>query len=79
MASASTDTVKVSAEWPGTVAELHVGVGDTVAAEQEIITIESMKMLTPVLSPVAGTVAEILVEEGQFVDEGQAMLTVTAS
>ncbi len=79
MTSASTDTVVVSAEWPGTVAELHVGVGDTVEAEQEVITLESMKMLTPVLSPVAGTVAEILVEEGQFVDEGQAMLNITTS
>ncbi len=79
MTSASTDTVVVSAEWPGTVAELHVGVGDTVEAEQEIITLESMKMLTPVLSPAAGTVAEILVEAGQFVDEGQGLLTITTS
>lgn len=79
MTSASTDTVVVSAEWPGTVAELHVGVGDTVEPEQEIITIESMKMLTPVLSPVAGTVAEIQVEAGQFVDEGQTLLTITTS
>ena len=79
MASASTDAVVVSAEWPGTVAELHVGVGETVEAEQAVITLESMKMLTPVLSPTAGTVAEIVVEEGQFVDEGQTLLTITAS
>ena len=36
----------VLAEWPGRVAEVHVNVGDTVESDQELLTLESMKMLT---------------------------------
>jgi acetyl-CoA carboxylase biotin carboxyl carrier protein len=60
----------VTAEWPGRVAEIHVAVGDSVEADQEMITLESMKMLTPVVAPSAGTVTEIAVAVDDFVDEG---------
>ncbi len=64
----------VEAPWPGTVQEIAVSVGDPVTEEQEVLTLESMKMLTPVASPVAGTVAEVLVAVGDFVDEGALLL-----
>jgi biotin carboxyl carrier protein len=32
-----------------------------------------MKMLTPILSPADGTVSEIAVEQGQYVDEGTTL------
>lgn len=70
--------LEIRAEWPGRVAEIHVGVGDTVAAEQELITIESMKMLTPVPSPAAGTVQALDVAVDDFVDEGAVLLTLEA-
>lgn len=60
----------VQAEWPGRVAEIHVAVGDSVEAEQELFTLESMKMLTPIASPSAGQVSEILVAIDDFIDEG---------
>ena len=63
----------IKAEWPGVVSEIKVNVGDTVTADQEIIILESMKMLTPILSPVDGTVSEIAVEQGQYVDEGTTL------
>lgn len=63
----------VTAEWPGRVAELHVAVGDSVEAEQELFTLESMKMLTPIPAPRAGQVSEILVAVDDFVDEGAVM------
>jgi acetyl-CoA carboxylase biotin carboxyl carrier protein len=66
----------VKAEWPGVVSEIKVSVGDTVTEDQEIIILESMKMLTPILSPAAGTVAEIAVEQGQYVDEGTTLATL---
>jgi biotin carboxyl carrier protein len=59
----------VTAEWPGRVAEIHVAVGDKVEGEQEMVTLESMKMLTPVVAPSAGTVTEIAVAVDDFVDE----------
>lgn len=76
MTSTSTSTVDVKAEWPGRVAEFAVSVGDAVEEEQELLTIESMKMLTPVASPVAGTVAEISVEVDAFVDEGAVLMRI---
>ncbi len=67
----------VKAEWPGRVAEFHVVTGDSVEAEQELMTIESMKMLTPVPSPAAGTVAEIVVAIDDFVDEGVLLMRLS--
>jgi biotin carboxyl carrier protein len=69
--------LEVKAEWPGRVAEFHVAAGDAVQPEQELLTIESMKMLTPVPSPSAGTVAEIAVEIDDFVDEGALLVKLT--
>lgn len=70
-------TFDVTAPWPGRVAEIHVGVGDQVSEEQEIMTIESMKMLTPVPSPTSGEVAEIVAAIDEFVDEGVLLLRLT--
>ncbi|RJQ11517.1 MAG: biotin/lipoyl-binding protein [Dehalococcoidia bacterium] len=53
-----------------------VAVGDLVEVDQEVVTVESMKMLTPVPSPLAGRVAEIHVEVGGYVDEGALLLTL---
>jgi pyruvate dehydrogenase E2 component (dihydrolipoamide acetyltransferase) len=64
----------VKAEWPGKIAEIAVAVGDAVKAEQELLTLESMKMLTPVEAPADGTVAEILVELEAYVEEGETLL-----
>jgi biotin carboxyl carrier protein len=69
--------MEVVAEWPGVVAEVRVGPGDRVAAEDELLIIESMKMLTPVTSPSAGIVDAVHVEAGQFVDEGAPLLTLS--
>jgi biotin carboxyl carrier protein len=41
-----------------------------------VITLESMKMEIPVLSPVAGTVSEIAVTEGQQVAEGDLLIVL---
>ncbi len=67
----------VTAEWPGRVAEVHVAVGDSVRAEQELFTLESMKMLTPVTSPNDGQVTEVLVAIDDFVDEGAVLARLT--
>ncbi len=63
-------TIEVVAEWPGRVAEIHVTAGAVVADGDELVTLESMKMLTPVEAPAAGTVAEISVAVDDYVDEG---------
>jgi len=53
---------------PATVLEVSVSVGDTVAYEDELILIESMKMQVPVTAPVAGVVEEILVQPGDVIE-----------
>lgn len=56
-----------------------VKVGDTVAAEDPLIELESDKATMEVPSPVAGRIAAIAVKEGDRVSEGSAILTVEAA
>jgi biotin carboxyl carrier protein len=64
----------VLAEWPGLVKAIHVAVGDSVSGGDELVTLESMKMLTPVPAPGDGRVAEIMVQIEEYVDEGDALI-----
>ena len=70
--------VPVLSEIPGTVFKIEVEVGDEVAEEDPVVILESMKMEIPVGAPSAGRVAEILVEEGEPVEEGQEVAVIEA-
>ena len=63
--------IKVETEVAGKVWKIETAVGQTVAADDTLILIESMKMEIPVAAPRAGTIIEILVAEGDAVAEGQ--------
>jgi len=65
---------RVLAHITGTVWKVLVQVGDTVAADQELLILESMKMEMPVESPSAGRVASIVASPGQAVEEGDLLL-----
>ncbi len=56
-----------------------VSVGDTVVLNQVLVEIETAKSLVELPSPFAGTVAALLVEEGQTVEVGTPIITVTSS
>jgi pyruvate dehydrogenase E2 component (dihydrolipoamide acetyltransferase) len=58
------------------VIEVLVSVGDTVAAEDPLVTLESDKATMDVPSPVAGKIAELKVSVGDKVSEGTTLLTV---
>jgi len=47
---------------------VNVNVGDKVGEDDQIATLEAMKMEMPIVSPVAGTVKEIKVAAGQEVE-----------
>ncbi len=61
----------VKSDITGKVWKILCPVGTAVGEEEPILVIESMKMEIPVLAPCAGTVASLLVKEGDDVSEGQ--------
>ena len=58
------------------VIEILVSVGDVVALEEPLVTLESDKATMDVPSPVAGTVTEINVALGDHVSQGSMLLSV---
>lgn len=58
----------------GKVVSLDVKVGQTVAEGAQVATIEAMKMNTYIFAPKAGTIAAILVNPGDGVEEGTVMI-----
>ena len=53
-----------------------VAVGDKVTAGQTLLIIEAMKTFNPIKAPKAGTVAQILIENGRPVEFGEALMIV---
>ena len=67
---------EVKSQVSGIVAAIEIAPGGAVDADQIIMLIESMKMEIPVESPAAGTLADVLVDEGDSVTEGQVVANV---
>lgn len=66
----------IKSSMAGNVWKILIKVGDQVAADQDVIILESMKMEVPVITETAGTVREIHCQEGDFVDENQTLVTM---
>jgi dihydrolipoamide dehydrogenase len=58
------------------VIEVHVSPGDTIAADDSIVTLESDKATMDVPAPAAGTVSEVRVAVGDRVSEGSLLLVM---
>ena len=69
-------SIDVESEITGKVWKLVASVGTKVGADDVIMIIESMKMEIPVGAPTAGTVTELLVAEGDDVNEGQSVARI---
>lgn len=61
----------------GKVVSIDVQVGQAVAAGAQVATVEAMKMNTYIYASKAGTVAAVLVNAGDGVEEGTALLRIT--
>ncbi len=70
--------VNVKSEIAGNVWKIQVKAGDRIEAEGEIIILESTKTEIPVLSPKAGIIKEIRVNEGEAIGEGQLVAILDA-
>jgi acetyl-CoA carboxylase biotin carboxyl carrier protein len=57
-------------------AKAFIGVGDQVAAGDTLLIVEAMKVMNPILSPRAGKVTQILVENNQPVEFDQPLVIV---
>ncbi|MBY0120806.1 biotin/lipoyl-containing protein [Bacillus sp. S/N-304-OC-R1] len=60
----------------GTVLNIMAGSGENVSAGQEVIMLESMKMEIPIESQFGGKVAEVKVNIGDFVNEGDVLIVL---
>ena len=61
---------------PAEDAEPYVKVGDSVKEGQVLAIVEAMKLMNEIESDFTGTVKEILVENGQGVEFGQALFVI---
>ena len=66
----------VLAPMPGKVLSVAVKVGDSVGREDEVLTLEAMKMAMTVRAPVAGVVRQVNVAPGQSVRNGETLLVI---
>lgn len=62
---------------PGIVVALPLRPGDAVARGDTVAVVEAMKMENAMLSPFAGTIADVNCELGQQVAAGQILVTIT--
>lgn len=76
-ASASgAEQTPVKAQMPGKVLRLSARVGDHLQPGQSILVVEAMKMEIHVSSPIAGTLCDLSVKEGDQVTTGQILATM---
>lgn len=63
----------------GTIISVLVSAGDTIAADQSILEVETDKASVEVPAPFGGKITEVLVEEGAEVRVGQALMRVESA
>lgn len=67
---------EVKAVMAGNMWKIVVAEGDAVEAGQDVAILESMKMEIPIATEQAGTIKELKVNEGDFINEGDVIAIV---
>ena len=62
-------SIEVRSDIEGKVWKIETKAGDSLSEDDPVMILESMKMEIPVPAPVDGTLVEILVGEGDMVEE----------
>ena len=70
------DGETISAPMPGTILKVNVQPGQAVKAGEVLLVLEAMKMENEIMSPKAGTVAQVLVSRGANVNTGTPMVVL---
>jgi len=66
----------VRAPMPGVILKLMRKSSDQVEADEPVLVLEAMKMENEIKAPVAGTIAEIFVVEGDSVNTGDSLFRI---
>lgn len=69
--------MNIKSTMAGMVFHIDVKLGEEIVEGQPVVILESMKMEIPVESTVNGAVREILVQEGDFVNEGDVLVVIS--
>lgn len=75
-APAAGGPANVTSPLPGTVLRLCKNTGDSVAAGEVVMIVESMKMENEVVAPEAGRIASIAVAAGSAINTGDLLFTL---
>lgn len=67
---------KIESPLPGLVLRIYKEAGEKIAAGESILVMESMKMETPINSPVSGVIEGLMVKQGDQIESGQVLATV---
>ncbi len=76
VAAAPAGGTVITCPMPGTIIDIKVSVGDSVAEGQMLVIFEAMKMENEIVAPCAGTVASINVNKGDSVNSGSVLLSL---
>ena len=76
VAAAAKPAGAVGCPLSGTIVGVHVTEGQAVKAGDLLVTLEAMKMNTPVRAPSAGTVRQLAAIQGAVFEEGAALLVL---
>lgn len=68
--------IDLKSEMTGVIFKILVSVGETVAEDDTLIVVESMKMEIPIVAPRAGRVVAIRGTEGEPISEGDSPITL---
>jgi acetyl-CoA carboxylase biotin carboxyl carrier protein len=68
--------IDVVAEVAGKVWKVEAEIGQQLDEEDDVVILESMKMEIPVGAPADGTLKELLVAEGDAVEEDQVIARI---
>ena len=74
---ASVQPGSLVAPMPGGVVRVEASAGQRVSAGQPVLVLEAMKMEHLIVTPADGLLAEVLVSQGDQVEAGDVLATVT--